>query len=183
MSLSIFYVYKYINEAGQPYYIGKGSKNRINETHLPWTVLPPKDRRIIIRDNMSEHDAYEFEVELIKLYGRKIDGGLLDNTKLNRWSCKSGWHHSEETKKQISKKNKGRTYSQETLEKYRVPKSKEHAEKIRQANLGRKRDNRYEKIGKTMSLKKWYNNGNITKMFVPGTELLGFVPGRKIEVM
>jgi hypothetical protein len=36
----------------------------------------------------------------------------------------------------------------------------------------------YKKIGTTMSLKRWYNNGEISKMFVPGQELVGFYPGR-----
>ena len=69
---------------------------------------------------------------------------------------------------------------EEEKQKHRKPKTKEHAEKIRQANLGRKDDGRYNKIGKTMSLKRWYQNGTISRMFVPGQELPGFVSGRKI---
>jgi hypothetical protein len=54
-------------------------------------------------------------------------------------------------------------------------------EKIRQANIGRKIDGRYEKIKETMKLKRWYNNGIVTKMFVPGFEEIGFYPGRAIK--
>lgn len=32
-----------------------------------------------------------------------------------------------------------------------------------------------------MSLKRWYSNGLETRMFVPGKELPGFRPGRKLK--
>jgi hypothetical protein len=37
MSKDIFYVYQYLTEEGLPYYIGKGSYDRINESHAPWS--------------------------------------------------------------------------------------------------------------------------------------------------
>lgn len=52
-------------------------------------------------------------------------------------------------------------------------------QKIRLANLGRPNDGRYLKIGLTKSKQRWYNNGIITKMFEPGKEFAGFLPGRK----
>ena len=104
MSESIFYVYQYLDEEGNPYYIGKGSKDRINESHLPWVQIPTLDRRRFIQTDLSE--------------------------------------------------------------------------KIRQANLGRKRDICYEKVGLAMSMKRWYTNGEITKMFVPDRVPDGFRPGR-----
>jgi NUMOD3 motif len=137
MTISIFYVYQYLNEDGTPYYIGKGSYNRINESHLPWVNIPPVERRQFIQTNMEEEAAFNLELELIKKYGRKIDGGILENIKISRWVSQAGWNHSEETKQLISEKNKGKVRTEEHKKNYRKPKTLEHAEKVRQANLGK----------------------------------------------
>jgi hypothetical protein len=63
----------------------------------------------------------------------------------------------------------------------RKPKTAQHIEAIRNANIGRPRDGRYEKIGKTKSQQRWYTDGKITKMCVPGDEPSGFVLGRIIQ--
>lgn len=90
-----YYVYQYINEDGLPYYIGKGSGARIREYHS-YTEVPPAERRIILKDGLSNRDAYDMESNLIEFYGRKIDGGILDNKKLTRWvsgqTARAGLH-------------------------------------------------------------------------------------------
>lgn len=179
MSDNFFYVYQYVTEYNVPYYIGKGSKNRIREKHCN-TVVPKKEYRQYIDTGLTEEEACLLENKLIRQYGRKIDGGLLDNIKLNRWACTTGWKHSAETKKKISEKNTGKVRSAVAIQNYTKPKSAEHIEKIRLANIGRIDDGRYAKISETKSKQRWYTNGLITKMFEPGTELSGFVPGRKI---
>jgi hypothetical protein len=176
-----YYVYQYLTENGVPYYIGKGSANRIREKHTH-TVVPPADRRIIVKDGLTNDEAKALEIELITKYKRKIDGGILDNIKINQWACFDGWNHSEESKKKISQKNKGKVRSKQAKQNYRKPKTSEHAEKIRQANLGRPRDSRYEKISSAKQKQKWYNNGIETRIFEPGKELNGFVLGRKLKV-
>jgi hypothetical protein len=153
--LTKFYVYQYLNEDGTPFYIGKGSKNRINESHLPWLEIPSAEYRKIIKDNLTEQDAFDLEIELIKKYGRKIDGGILENKKLSRWVAQAGWNHSEESKKKISEKNSGKVRTDEQRKNYSKPKTADHAEKIRQANLGRQPDGRYEKISQTMKGRTW----------------------------
>jgi hypothetical protein len=148
-----FYVYQYITESGTPYYIGKGSGRRIHRHHTR-TILPPLDRRIIIKDGLTNEEAKQLEGELITRYGRKLDGGILDNIKINQWACAVGWKHSEETKRKISKGNTGKIRTEEHKQNYRKPKTAEHAEKIKQANLGRPYDPiRAAKISATLRAK------------------------------
>lgn len=178
--MSLFYVYQYLDESGLPYYIGKGCGRRMHVDHKR-VQLPPKERRSIVQAGLSNEDAKKLEKKLISKYGRKIDGGLLDNIKLNQWACYTGWSHSEQTKNKISAGNKGKKRTEKQKENYRQPKSAEHAEKIRQANLGRPDDGRYSKIGQTKSKQKWFTNGERTIMVEPGQQPLGFMPGRKLN--
>lgn len=80
MKTNIFYVYGYLRTDGTPYYIGKGRSKRIDDAHQNVKV-PPKDRRVKLRENLEEQEAYDYEMELIKKYGRKrIDeDGILYN--------------------------------------------------------------------------------------------------------
>lgn len=150
----IFYVYQYVNEDGQPYYIGKGSGRRLHRPHTR-TQLPPLERRIVIRDGLTNDEAKKLEGELISKYKRKIDGGLLDNIKINQWACAVGWKHSEETKRKISEGNRGKKRTPEQLKNYKGTVTAEHREKVRLANLGRPYDPvRAKKISDT--LKKYY---------------------------
>jgi hypothetical protein len=130
MATPIFYVYQYLDEEGTPFYIGKGSKDRINESHLPWVQIPPADRRQFIQTGMEEKEAFDLEIKLIKKYGRKIDGGILENIKLTRWVAQAGWKHSDEAKKRISKKNTGKIRTEQHKQNYRKPKTIEHANQI-----------------------------------------------------
>ena len=82
---------------------------------------------------MTEKDAFDYEIELIKYYGRKKDGGILDNVKLSRWVAQSGWKHSEEVKQKISKKNAGKIRTEQQIMNYQKPKTSTHAENIRDA--------------------------------------------------
>ena len=134
-----FYVYQYINEAtGLPYYVGKGTGRRINQSHkhIP---LPSKEYRQVIQDGLKHQEALDLEVSLIRKYGRKVNGGILDNIKVNRWACIPGWHHSEDTKQRISKKTLGVKKSDETKERMRqaqLNQSLETRQKIRNSLTG-----------------------------------------------
>lgn len=175
-----FYVYQYLTETGLPYYIGKGSGRRIHVKHLH-VELPPMERRVVIKDGLTNEEAKKLEGELISKYKRKLDGGILDNIKINQWACAVGWKHSEETKQKISQGNLGKKRTLEQIINYKSKKTKEHAEKIRQANLGRSNDGRHIKVGLTKSKQKWYTNGVKTIMIEPGKQPEGFFPGRKIN--
>jgi hypothetical protein len=128
----IFYVYQYVDEAGQPYYIGKGSGRRMHRPHNK-TQLPSVDRRVIIQNNLTNDEAKALEGQLISKYKRKLDGGILDNIKINQWACAVGWKHSEEAKEKISKGNRGKKRTPEQLKNYRGTVTPEHKEKVRAA--------------------------------------------------
>lgn len=73
-----FYVYAYVREDGTPYYIGKGCGGRIDAPHR--IGLPPKIRRVLLLEGLSEQAAFEHEMALISAIGRKDLGtGLLRN--------------------------------------------------------------------------------------------------------
>jgi len=75
-----FYSYLWLRADGTPYYAGKGKDRRafIRESHR---CFPPIDRnRILIFPQPSEADAFESEIALIDLFGRKDLGtGCLRN--------------------------------------------------------------------------------------------------------
>ena len=117
--------------------------------------MPPKERRIIIKDELSNEEAKTLEGELISKYKRKIDGGILDNIKINQWACAVGWKHSDEAKRKISEGNRGKKRTPEQLKNYKGTITQEHKEKIRLANIGRPYDPiRSAKISATL---KAYN--------------------------
>jgi hypothetical protein len=79
-----YYVYQYVREDGTPYYIGKGRNRRAWEPHkrANGSDMRPKDKdRIqILKENLSEQDAWDLEDELILKYGRQDLGtGILAN--------------------------------------------------------------------------------------------------------
>lgn len=133
MSWKIFYVYQYLREDGTPFYIGKGSKNRINDSHLPWIQIPAPEYRQIIKAGLTENEAYDLELKIIKKYGRKIDGGILENKQISRWSEKAGWKHSEETKRKISEAITGTRKTKQQLENYKGKKTDTHSKNIKKA--------------------------------------------------
>jgi hypothetical protein len=182
MSWCDFYVYQYLNKDGTPFYIGKGSKNRINESHAPWVEVPPPEFRRVIKDGLTEKAAFDLEISLIKQYGRKIDGGILDNVKISRWVAQAGWLHSDETKQKISKANSGKIRTAEQKINYKQPKTVDHAEKIRQANLGRKNSaERNNKIKEAMKRKRWFTNGTNSIFCEPENKPADYNLGRVIR--
>jgi hypothetical protein len=130
-----FYTYAYLREDRTPYYIGKGKGERAYKKSKN-DIRPPKDksRILLLKQNLSEEEAFHHEKYMIDVFGRKDLGtGILHNrtdggegssgvlqaeeTKLKRSSSLKGRSRPEEVKNKIGKKNKGRTQSQEARDK------------------------------------------------------------------
>lgn len=176
--LEDFYVYVYFDENNTPYYVGKGKQKRVISKHN-YVQVPSDLSKILVKDQLLEYEAWDLESQLISQYGRRnLKTGTLLNLTNGGYGGKTGWSHSEQTRKRISEKNKGRIMPEDEKQKHRKPKTKQHAENIRRANIGRKDDGRNKKIGLAMSKKRWFHNHKISIMTEPGYEGPDFVPGR-----
>jgi hypothetical protein len=161
MAENVFYVYQYISEDGQPYYIGKGCGKRINKPHTT-TIVPPTERRVIIKDGLSNDEAKRLEGELITKYKRKLDGGILDNIKINQWACAVGWKHSKEAKRKISEGNRGKKRTFEQCKNYKGTVTAEHCEKVRQSvkQLWANPDYKTKRLARVMATRIMNGNSN-----------------------
>ena len=104
----MYYVYSYLREDNSPYYIGKGSGKRAY-TKGPKEVKPPRDKsRVrILKENLTEEDAFLVEKLYILMFGRKdLDTGILRN-KTDGGDGASGTIVSPETRRKRSERMKG----------------------------------------------------------------------------
>lgn len=76
-----FYTYAYLREDNTPYYIGKGAGYRAYYKYKN-QIKPPKDksRIILLKQNLTEEEAFKHEKYMIAVFGRKDLGtGILHN--------------------------------------------------------------------------------------------------------
>jgi len=142
-----FYTYAYLREDKTPYYIGKGTGDRIYSTNK--RIKPPKDksRIIYLKQNLTEEEAFRHEIYMIDVFGRKDLGtGILYNM-TNGGDGTSGWVPSEENKKNIS--NAKKNPSEETRRKIGDSRIKngstlteEGREKMKKLGLKNKKESR-----------------------------------------
>jgi hypothetical protein len=113
-----YYTYAFLREDRTPYYIGKGKGNRAYRRRKT-DIKPPKDksRILILKNNLTEEEAFRHEVYMIAVFGRKDLGtGILHN-RTDGGEGVSGLSHSEKTRRKMSEAQKGKTLSEETKRK------------------------------------------------------------------
>ncbi len=192
-----YYTYAYLREDRTPYYIGKGSNNRIYSNNGRLCNKPKdKSRIIFLKQNLTEEEAFKHEIYMIAVFGRKDLGtGILYNRTSGGEGC-SGNIASEETRRKrsvgnIGKKNsKGYKWSYEQRERLKKStkgkcKTEEHKKSLREAWKRRKKEKPIteetrEKLRKTSSRNYLltFNNGkeiivnNLTKWCIENNYLL-----------
>jgi hypothetical protein len=137
-----YYTYAYLREDLSPYYVGKGRGDRIfsNDRRLKPPCL---DRIMFLREGITEKQAFDHEIDMIKAWGRKdLKTGMLRNM-TDGGEGVSGRKISNGTKAKISLAHIGKKHTQETKAKISLIHkgkiiSKEHKAKLLLANLRRK---------------------------------------------
>jgi len=103
-----YYVYAYIRKSdGTPYYIGKGKGRRAYQKHVGVSVPKDKTKIVFCETGLTNVGAYAVERQLIRLWGKKIDGtGILLN-KTDGGEGGIGAIRSKKTRKILSEKLTG----------------------------------------------------------------------------
>jgi hypothetical protein len=121
-----YYTYAYLREDGTPYYIGKGKGDRAYSKHQRgkskggYFTPPEKNKILILKQNLTEEEAFKHEIYMIAVLGRKDLGtGILRNL-TDGGEGVSGYRHSDETKMFIKEVGKGRKHSDKTKKKISI---------------------------------------------------------------
>jgi len=181
-SMRNYYTYAYLREDGSPYYIGKGTRRRIH-SKLHRVNLPPEERRIFLKQNLTAEEASNHEIYLIFIFGRKdIGTGILRNM-TDGGEGPSGKIVSEKTRKKISNSLTGRKLTIEHIDNIKKTHpgiTPHHRKKMLE---GLKNHNQNGEKNPNWG-KRWWNNGIHSLMSVecPGKEYaLGRLYKRRIN--
>jgi hypothetical protein len=171
-----FYTYAYLRKNRTPYYIGKGTGRRLYSTNRKG-LKPPKDksRIILLKQNITEEEAFKHEIYMIAVFGRKDLGtGILHN-KTNGGEGITGIVFTEEHKEKISRALQGITRSEETRRKlseahrgekhhnYGKTRSKEIRRKMSEGRKGKYAGENSFWYGRTLSEEHRRNVSNAKK--------------------
>ena len=156
-----YYTYAYLRKDGTPYYIGKGNKYQYRAYGKHRQGLTPKDKNriLILKNNITEEEAFKHEIYMIAVFGRKdLQTGILRNLtdggegtsgiiRSDEWKKK----HSEKMKKMIrtEESNKKRSETMKGIK--RKPRTEEEKRKISESIKGMKYKLRSEEHCKKIS--------------------------------
>lgn len=119
----MYYTYAYLREDGTPYYIGKGKGRRSYQKHNGF-YPPSKERILLLKQNLTEDEAFRHEVYMISIFGRKdLGNGIL----YNKTDGGRGCSHKIMTEQDLYNRRKGRLGKQL---------SESHRRRISEANTG-----------------------------------------------
>jgi hypothetical protein len=103
----MYYTYAYLREDRTPYYIGKGSGRRINENKgRPCGRPKDKSKIILLKQNLTEEEAFKHEIYMIAVFGRKDLGTGILNNRSDGGEGNSGYEHTEKNKEKFKEYGK-----------------------------------------------------------------------------
>ena len=169
-----YYTYAYLREDGTPYYIGKGKLEKRNKYHRCYygkhhVPIPLQEKILILKENLTEEEAFKHEIYMIAVFGRKDLGtGILRNFS-NGGEGHSGRIKSIEEKEKHRKNKLGCKWWNNGI----FNKMSKECPGV-EWNLGRINTPKFH------SKLKWWNNGNqnILSEKCPGKE---WVKGRIMD--
>jgi hypothetical protein len=181
-----YYTYAYLRENKTPYYIGKGKGNRIHKKHM--VPIPPEDRILFLKKNLTEEDAKKHEIYMISVFGRKNNGtGILRNL-TDGGEGSSGRKLSKETIERMSIAAKNRKISDEGRKKLserskrigrwqgennpgfklknkklNKPRTEEHKKKIGDSHRGKKHNREIKPLTNCRKIRVHFIDGEIVE--------------------
>lgn len=125
-----YYIYAHSKSPTQEindfFYVGKGCGNRAKRTNHRnqyWKNMVAKNNSKFyvhfLQTNLTEDEAFFYEILYIQIFGKKIEDGLLVNM-TDGGEGISGHKLSEETKRKISEAHKGKIIPEYVKEKLRI---------------------------------------------------------------
>lgn len=105
---NIYYTYAYLRGDGTPYYIGKGKGKRAYDRKRHSAYVPSRSRILILKKNLTEDEAFNHEIYMISVFGRKdLETGILYNL-TNGGDGPSGYVYTEEQRKKMGDVRRGK---------------------------------------------------------------------------
>mgnify|MGYP003340198203 CR=1 FL=1 len=181
-----YYTYAYLREDKTPYYIGKGKGDRVYKKHM--VPIPPENRILFLKKNLTEDEASKHEIYMIAVLGRKDNRtGILRNL-TNGGEGSSGRKLSKETIERMSIAAKNRKISDEGRKKLSErskrmckwqgednpglkmkglkrdkPFTEEHKKKISLSKTGKKHNRNIKPLSNCRKIKVYFISGEIVE--------------------